>query len=150
VASYEFVVSLRLTLVTRNIHPQEISDRLKLNPKWQWVIGEPRVTPKGDRLSGVYKNSYCVFDLDKREGDTLSETINRAMDEFARNRELFHRIFADGGKAECFVGWFFVGNSGDTFDASLLGKLADMKVDLAFDIYDRPRFGATPSSAEVI
>jgi hypothetical protein len=41
---------------------------------------------------------------------------------------------------EFFIGWLFdEGNSGDVFDHRLLARLADMNIDLSFDVYaDEP------------
>jgi len=73
------------------------------------------------------------------EGDSttreLSKAIGESLDELASCREFLHRIRADGGNAEFFVGWFFDGNRGDLLNCDLLARLADLRIDLSFDVY---------------
>ncbi len=130
-----FRYSVSLRLFTQTVEPDEICALLGLEPKWKHRIGDPRVGPKGTLLGGVYKRSYCSFGLNKVDDEELHEMLNRVVADLAQHKQLFHRIRDEGGRAEFFIGWYSSGNTGDTFDHSLLEKLSDLKIDLALDVY---------------
>jgi hypothetical protein len=61
--------------------------------------------------------------------------ISDLLDQLAMHRSFFHRIRAEGGGVEFFVGWFFETQSGDIFDYELLARMADLKIDLSLHVY---------------
>ena len=65
----------------------------------------------------------------------MSNAIGEALDQLVPCREFFHRVRTEDRVAEFFVGWFFNGNSGEVFDCDLLARLADLQIDLSFDVY---------------
>jgi hypothetical protein len=109
-----------------------------MEPSRTWTVGAPRQTPKGAPLKGVYKENYWTTRLeDGASADRdLSDTIAATLDQLD-DRRAFLRDFAEtGGRSELFIGWFFDdGNSGDVFGHELLGRLADFRLDLSFDVY---------------
>lgn len=131
--TFRFAVSLRF--FGDSADPAEISTQLGWKPKWNHKIGEPRINPKGVPLGGVYDSSYCSFNLTRLDKEELNETLGRVVQELLHYKELFHRIRADGGRSEFFIGWYSPGNTGDSFDYGLLGKLAELQIDLALDVY---------------
>lgn len=68
-------------------------------------------------------------------GKALRSAVGELLDLLAAHKDFFHRIRAEGGEVELFIGWFFDGNSGDIFDCDLLGRMADLKIDLHLDVY---------------
>ena len=43
---------------------------------------------------------------------------------------------SEGAKVEFYVGWhFYRGNTGEEFDSDLLGRMAELGIDLGLDIY---------------
>lgn len=133
---FRFAVSLRV--FSRSVDPAaEICARLELKPKWQHKIGEPRMNPKGIPLGGVYDSSYCSFNLTRLDDEDLHEMLDRVVDSLLQHKELFHQIRNNGGRSEFFIGWYSPGNTGDSFSYSLLSKLGDLQIDLAFDVYGK-------------
>lgn len=130
---FTFEVSLRF--FTKTHDPNEISGQLGLKPKWMHKIGEPRKSPKGKILEGIYDNNYCSFSILPIKGEQLHEVLNRCAEEFLRHKLLFHQIREAGGSIEFFIGWYSIGNTGNTFDNNLLKKLGNLQIDLALDIY---------------
>jgi hypothetical protein len=111
---------------------------LGLTPKRSWMAGAPRKTPKGNPLEGVYDASYWTCRLvDGTWPDReLPAAIEAALDQLAPKQDWFVEIAASGGTSELFVGWFFdEGNSGDTLDHRLLGRLSSFAMNLSFDVY---------------
>jgi hypothetical protein len=117
---------------------EAVSDALGIKPSVLWKVGEPRRTPKGTALSGIYKTGFwtCrLVDGASIEQD-LSSALSAALDKVAPGSPLFATIAQTGGRVEFFIGWFFDdGNSGDVLDHNLLGRLAGMSIDLSFDVY---------------
>jgi hypothetical protein len=115
-----------------------VSAALGIKPWVLWKVGEPRRTPKGTALDGVYETAFwtCrLVDGSSIEQD-LPSALSAALDTVAPARSLFATIAQTGGRVEFFIGWFFNdGNGGDVLDHSLLGKLAGMSIDLTFDVY---------------
>jgi hypothetical protein len=132
---YGYTISLRVR--HPSLDPSEITSALQLTPSRTWRVGEPRATTKGAPLKGIYSATFWT----KRfvEGEFLDKELPAAMgeivDQLVPHRSFFHRIRLEGGTAEFFVGWFFNRQSGGTFDCDLLARLADLKIDLSFDVY---------------
>jgi hypothetical protein len=57
------------------------------------------------------------------------------LDQLAPHGSFFHRVRAEGGQVELFIGWFLDGHTGDLFTLDLLGRLADLKIDLSLCLY---------------
>jgi len=52
-------------------------------------------------------------------------------------RDFLDAIRSEGGRAEFFIGYFMrKSNTGDTFEPSLLARLAELGIGLSFDTYD--------------
>ena len=134
-AAYRYRFSLRLRHPTRDLASDAVG--LGLTPTRVWRAGEPRTTPKGTVLDGLRYASYWTAPL--TEGVSreirLAKAIDGALDRLSPHRDLLLDIAADGGKAELFIGWFIHdGNSGDDFGWRLLARLADLRLDLGFDV----------------
>ncbi len=135
-ADYRYSISLRASHPT--MHLDAVSDALGIKPWVLWKVGEPRRTPKGTALTGVYETGFwtCrLVDGSSIEQD-LPSAISVALDMVAPGSSLFATIAQTGGRVEFFIGWFFDhGNSGDVLDHNLLGRLTKMSIDLSFDVY---------------
>jgi len=132
---YPFRFDVSLRFFGSAIDVAEISQQLKLEPKWKRVAGAPRMTPAGVSLGGVYETSYCSFRLTRKDGEELFELLGRIVDDLLPHQDLFQRIREGGGRSEFFVGWYSPSNSGNTFGYELLAKLGELRIDLALDVY---------------
>ena len=63
--------------------------------------------------------------------------LNTLVDTLGVHREFFKQQVSTRGIVELFIGWFSESNSGETFDWRLCRKLADMRINLSFDVYSR-------------
>lgn len=97
----------------------------------QWSCGEPRTTPKGTPLSGVYKETYCRFDLINNASQDLSVVLRSANEELQRSGELIREVVATGGRIEYYVS--LSGGMGFEFDGSLILELSELKISLAVE-----------------
>lgn len=130
---FRYKVSLRFS--SKVVDPSEISGRLGLTPRISHRMGDARSTPKGAPLKGVYSTNQCLFELAPRRGELLGAMLERTVDDLECHSELFLQVAESGGTSEFFIGWFSPQNSGATFDHQLLRKLADLRIDLALDVY---------------
>ncbi|MHA6903609.1 hypothetical protein ACEQ38_23580 [Ralstonia syzygii subsp. celebesensis] len=132
---HEFKYAVSLRFFSKTVDLGDVCSQLKLSPKWLNKMGEPRVSPKGTPLGGVYDCSYCSVGLEPHEAEELHETLERVAVGLMQYKNVFQAIRRDGGRAEFFIGWYSTGNTGDTFDSELLKKLGELEIDLAFDVY---------------
>lgn len=126
------VISIRIN------HPSWPLDRItslmKCAPEIGRSVGEERRTPKGKKLDGKNPETHWIKSL-KYKGDSLPDAIEKAISEFGRQSAVGREIRQSGGRVEFFIGWFFDKNGGDVLSAELLGRLADLGIDLSFDVY---------------
>lgn len=134
--NYRYAISLRL------FHPDDALGQASyifgINPSNSWIVGRPRKTPRGEPLDGVRSESFWTARL--LEGTSqdrgLSAAIAQALSRLARGRDFLKGVSDSGGRAELFIGWFFDhGSSGDVLGHALLRSLADLRIDLSFDVY---------------
>ncbi len=135
-AEYSYSIRLRVTHPTMDL--DAVTDALGRSPEVIWKLGEPRRTPKGTPLPGIYKTGFWTARLldGASTRQDLGSALETALDLVAAGSSLFSEIAATGGSAEFFIGWFFdEGSSGDVLDHRLLAKLARMSINLSFDVY---------------
>jgi hypothetical protein len=133
---YRYSISLRIWHPTRSL--EDVADEINLTPTTTWKAGSPWITKAGRVLSRIHAEHYWTSNIIKgyRSDHTLADAISDVLDKFMPKRDFFTSISASGGRSEIFVGWFFPGgNSGDVLGHKLLGRLADLSMDLSFDIY---------------
>lgn len=112
-----------------------ISDTLGREPNIVWKAGDPRCTPTGAALEGVYPHTYWVWRLHRGDAEELEETLCTDLDHLERHSEFFTQLTLEGGSAEYFIGWFSGRNSGTELSAPLLARLGRLGVQLSLDIY---------------
>jgi hypothetical protein len=103
------------------------------------------VTPKGNPLEGVYRNSCCCMDIDVATGDTLPGALAAATRMLSTSQRIIDNISDTGGKVMLNVGWHSSFNTGEEFEPSLLAALGKMKITLGIEVYcdcDEPRNSA--------
>lgn len=132
-ARFAFLVSLRAS------HPvmqaSDIVECVGLPLKAGWTKGDVRTTPKGRVLDGNREQSYCTFDVGRGSDGELVVCLARTLDMmFQRSSEL-SRFRYGGGALSFFISWHpDAGDSGETFDPLLLGKMADLGIALELNV----------------
>ena len=137
---YHFRISLRVRHPC--IAPEKITDALAIEPKRSWKAGEPRQTPKGTALTGVYRDTYWTAEINAGRWPTdINDAIHETLKNLARFRSFIHRIRAEAGAVELFIGWFFENQSGGMLAHQSLALAGDLQIDLSFDVYppDQPQ-----------
>lgn len=137
--NYTFRASLRV--FGGSVEHEDICKILGMTPKWLYRAGEPRVSPKGELLGGVYPSNYCVIELVTGSDSSLSEFVDEQTRALLVHKELFKNIKKSSGRVEFFLGWFIDENFGEILLSETLMLMGELGIDLSFDIYPPEKKG---------
>jgi hypothetical protein len=141
---YEYRISLRV------MHP--IADLQELSFKIRDVTdlllsrivkaGDPRETPRGEKLDGIYNESLSSLAFrdfltspEKSNRRPLPDVLEEILEKLTPIKDDLADFIKDGGTLAFFIGIFIDGNSGEIFSPPLLRQLADFNIELQFDMY---------------
>jgi len=128
--------SISLRLMSSVITADSMIAVVGMVPSFAWNKGESRLLPHGKELNSVKKISYATFQLYRSEERWLPELLSESVARLSAHREFFRQLKGDAdGRAELFIGWFLSRSGGDTFPSTLLLDVADLGLDLSFDVY---------------
>lgn len=131
---FRYRYSLRLR--HPDMAPEKISLALGMKPQFQWMAGERRTTPKGDRLEGVNAFTYWCSEGIEGRGFDLADSLSSHLTTLEAHRSFLSEFVSTGGSIDYFVAWFTDGlNTGVTLDWQLLKRLAALEIDLGLDVY---------------
>ena len=135
---YRYTVSLRLWHPKRDLAPAAIV--FGLRPSRVWKQGEPRKTPKGTPMPGVFANSYWTARLVSERGvsskrQSVEAFVLRTVERLRDRRAFIGRLRKSGGRAELFVGLFGTRNFAVELESSVLQAAARLGLAMGFDIY---------------
>jgi hypothetical protein len=117
---------------------EQITTALELFPRIHRNVGEPRTTPTGTPLGGIHKNTYCSFQIVKDKSDALIEALTANVSRLEAHRDFLNEFVASGGTIEYDVAWFMADvSSEETLPLDLIGRMADLNIELGFDVYGR-------------
>jgi hypothetical protein len=130
---YNFRISLRVR--HPSIAPEKVTEALGIEPKHSWKAGEPRKTPTGASLTGSNRDTFWTAEIIVGRWPTnINDAIHDILRKLVRHRPFLHRVRAEGGTAELFIGWFFANQSGDVLTHQCLTLAGDLQIDLSFDV----------------
>jgi hypothetical protein len=131
---------LDLFIVHPTLTPEEITEGLGLLPKFVHPVGQPRKTPKGTQLEGVYPDTrwrHC------RSHETINQWFVQTLADFVeelRPRKAFlNRLRSTGGKAQVIIKFLGDGYFGDTIPLSTLSLLLELGLDLGLEVFMIPQ-----------
>lgn len=124
-------ISMRLS------HPFADAGRLCRNlgfePKREWLAGQPKQTPKGMVLEGVYSSSYCACELPLDQATDLEEGLQLAIEVLKPRTDVLNRFTQDGGRISIFVSLEKGVFGGAQLTPHILAQLAALHVFLEID-----------------
>jgi hypothetical protein len=131
---YHFRISLRVS--HPSLAPKEITEAIGVAPKYSFNVGKPRQTPNGAPLEGLNRVTFwtSVVAADRWPVD-INDAIHDVLRGLVGCRTFLHRVRADGGNVELFIGWFFENQSGSVLTHQCLALAGDLQIDLSFDVY---------------
>ncbi|MBL8958076.1 MAG: hypothetical protein JNK82_45300 [Myxococcaceae bacterium] len=106
-------------------------------PGRRWRVGEQRSTPKGNPLTGVYRESYCFYKIGKGDREDLCACLRKMNRRLARHKRRLAAWRKHGGTIMYYV--FCVSESGGVFGAvfppHLLTQLGSLGIELGLEVY---------------
>jgi hypothetical protein len=107
-----------------------------LTPKFVDVVGQAR--RRAERELSPAKCSFWVHELEPESPTAdLAQFLDRLAARLADKAPFLARLVAEGGDAEIFIGFFLERDiTGFVLPASLQRRLADLHLDLNFDVYN--------------
>lgn len=135
--STELKYSIRVLIIHPTLTPDEISDALNLNPDTNQRVGQPRQTPSGTPIGGVWPDTrWSVSEV--RNGERLFFTrLDKLLDRFSKYRDFLRRIAESGGRTNFIIGLCGEENIGDVLSEQTVAKLADLKGSLGVEVFPR-------------
>jgi hypothetical protein len=130
------VVSVRFKHPTMDL--TFLSSVLEMPCFRSWTVGDLRQTPRGDLLTGVYKESYWVSRLEypiNNEVGGFKEQLMLAIDRLAKVQKTLRDLKASSGTIEIYLQLPGSINNGDTIDLPLLKKLVELEIDLSIEVF---------------
>jgi hypothetical protein len=134
--TYDYSVSFRIR--HPSLEPYEITREFLMEPGRMWKAGDARATPKGQPLTGTYKETYWYTNFCSNVTNTdesLPAALARFIDTLRAHKQFLLKLRHEGGSAEFFVGIFGMEQFGFEFEPVLLADLASMGMTLSLDIY---------------
>lgn len=131
-------VAYKLTLHLSHPHanPESFSEVLGLPCTRRSVIaGQPRSTPKGTPLPGVYLRSHWSHKFPSRDATQLVSHLSEISQQLGELLPFFQEHASEGGDAELFLGLFVDANFDDVLPATLLAQLGALGIALRLDVY---------------
>jgi hypothetical protein len=133
--SRSFAVSL--SICHPDIDPAEVTKAIGLVPTKVSRCGEPRKTPKGERLEGTYPFSFWSHSFDVSGAVELGQILEELTVRFRGYEQFFQRMVRENGSVELFCGVFVDGNWDEVLSHRLMRLLADLHIDLRLDVYPK-------------
>lgn len=120
-----------------SIDPQVITNRLGLEPFRCWRQGEPRFTPKGNKLPGTYPNTswHCSFDF---EGErSFFHSMQVLLERLDVHRDFFNSMVSEGGQIYLNVNLSGDENIGSVLNWNVMEKLIALKINIGVEVFPK-------------
>jgi hypothetical protein len=138
-SDYEFTISLCIRHPT--IDPSRITRSLGIEPQHSWKAGEPRRSPAGDELEGLYHQSYWTGRLMDEpqlssERASVESVLLQLLSQLSRSSyDFLQQLNADGGAAELVVSLFSRGVLRLDLSPESSALLGRLRLTIALDIH---------------
>ena len=149
-SDYEFTISLRILHPT--IEPSTITQTLGIEPQHSWRAGDPRRSPAGGELEGVFRQSYWtgrLMDKPQLSSERLSveSVLVQILAQLRRAHDFLERLNTDGGVAELLVSLYARENFRLDLSAESLALLGRLRLAVALDVHSHsPRSASVPEA----
>ncbi len=118
-----------------SMDPARISTVLGKKPKHSWKVGEPRATPDGKRLPGVYPTSYWVSSEDVTGKRLFFKDVLELVSRLEPSSQFIAEIVDGGGFVSITVQLPGERNIGDSMDWPGLARIAALKIELGIEVF---------------
>ncbi len=125
----------RLLIIHPDMDPAPITRTLGLKPTSTHRAGEPRFTPKGTALPGLWPDTRWSGGLDEFDGLEVEAAIKSFLEIVERHAGFWKSLAASKGSAEMICSLDGGHYQGLSIDPNLLRSLADLNIGLGLEIY---------------
>lgn len=131
---------VELFIVHPTMRPEEISSALGLEAKFFHCVGEPRRTPKGTPLPGIYSDTrWRHTSRHEAQGQHFADAVVAFVRSLEPHAPFLSRVRSTGGRAQVIVQFLGDGYFGDEIPRATLARLAELDLDLGLEVYTDPQ-----------
>lgn len=136
-ARYRFGV--RLLVKHRKIDLSYLTKALGMEPDTLWLAGARRTSPRGEIISGVYRDSVWSHAIEINGKRAFFSELNKFVRKLTRHKSALRRTTRTGGKVELIVELPGGVNIGDSISWESMKTLSALCIDLGIEVF--PEFG---------
>ncbi len=149
-SDYEFIISLRILHPT--IDPATITQTLGIEPQHSWKAGDPRRSPAGGELEGVFRQSYWTGRLMEKpqlssERLSVESVLVQILSQLRRAHDFLEQLNTDGGVAELLVSLYARENFRLDLSAESLALLGRLRLAVVLEVHPHSPHSASVSQA---
>ena len=127
--------SLRLVIKHPTMSLRIITSELDMIPTQGHTVGEPRVTPTGRKLEGVWNETFFGYKLVFRgRRDFFAEPIALARS-LLRRSEFLRKLRDEGGTISIYIDIYGYRNFGDTIAFEEMKLFSSLGIDLGIELF---------------
>ncbi len=134
-------VKVYIVLLIRHpfIDPELITKKIGLIPFRYQRFGEPRMTPKGKALPGLWKNSSWSWQCDREDKRSFFDSVNLLVTELESHNKFLSDLRLQGGNIYVIVNILGKENIGDVLSWQIMEKMVNLKIDLGIEVFPDER-----------
>ena len=128
--------NVELFIVHPTLDPAEITAALGLQARLEWRAGQLRNTPKGDHLSGYYRDTRWRHSVRHDVNEQwFADRVSNLVDHLAAHKAFLANLKSTGGTACVIVQFIGDGYFGDQVPSQTLAKLVELGLDLGIESF---------------
>jgi hypothetical protein len=112
----------------------EISRLIGRKPRVSWTVGEPRMTPKGNPLEGIYRETYCSFLLKEGPEATIIPAIQAQNERLKKRITSINKIWKTGGVLEYFAVLVLKNSGVFVLEPQMMSAMSRLHIRIALDM----------------
>jgi hypothetical protein len=117
---------------------ERIDEAVRLNLSFGWSAGDSRIAPNGTVLGGTRDRTYWTHRVSEGPSADLMDALAANLSYLEAHKDFFRAFTSTGGEVEYDVAWFSTDVlSSQTLPPDLLRRMAELHIDLGFDVYGR-------------
>lgn len=128
--------SITLLIKHPTIDPAVITGRLGLTPHMIQPVGQPRVTPTGTPLEGLWRATRWSHIVRYRvTNQFFVPQLTAFVEPLKPHSAFFHELIGSGGTIDVLLSMIDTYHVGDSVPAALLRQMADLGIDFGFESF---------------
>jgi hypothetical protein len=126
---------IRLMIKHPNIDPAKITEKLQLEPNISSMVGNPRVSPVGKPLPGIYRESGWSYWFQVERNRLFFRDVAKLIDGLEAHKAFLIDIVEGGGTISLIVSLPGDVNIGDTLRWRDMARLSALHIDLGIEVF---------------